>query len=123
MTRGTRLIAVLSVLVGILVAVVPPVLNYRSCQSNQRAYVEDRRDWEAALRSKTLQKLPDRALKRAYEDEDFREGRWQVPTCQVRKDSILFGLIGFASLVTIFIGAHLAWLAGRAFNKLMDRLK
>ncbi|CAE6969713.1 hypothetical protein R70199_08105 [Paraburkholderia domus] len=124
MTRGTRLIAVLSALVGLAVAIVPPIVNYRSCQADQRAYTEDQQDWAAVLqRSKTLQQVSERALIRAHDDEDFRQGRWHVPTCHVRDDSIIFGLIGLASLVAIFIGAHLAWLAVRAFNKLMDKLK
>ncbi len=124
MSKGTRLILILSVVVGLGVALVPPIADYSSCETARRAYSEDQQDWMLVLKhSKTLQQASDRSLKRAYADTDFREGRWSFPVCRLADGFAESMLLGATAFVLFFVGTHLAWLACRAFNKLMERLK
>ncbi len=124
MTKGTRLILLLSAVIGLGVALVPPIVSYNSCKSDLHAYEEDQQDWSPVVNhSKPLNQASDRALQRAYRDGDFRDGRWKPPICRASDDLLVFVLIGSLGFVALFVGGHLAWLATRAFNKLMDKLK
>jgi hypothetical protein len=124
MSKGTRLILALSVVIGLGVAVVPPIITYTSCQTGLRDYNEDQQDWAPVLSgSKPIDQVSNRALLRAHGDDDFRAGRWHPPTCHATDNLVLFAAAGFSTFVALFIGAHLAWLATRIFNRLMDKFK
>jgi len=124
MKNGTRLILIASTVLALGVALVPPVVSYAYCQGNLREFSEDQQEWAAILaKKKTLQQVSDRALLRALHDEEFSAGRWHPPTCRLADDLTNFGLAGLAAFLVAFIGAHLVWLAARAFNKLMDKLQ
>jgi hypothetical protein len=114
----------LSVVAALGVALVPPVVNYRSCEATLHTYSEDQQDWALVLNHhKTLQQASDGSLKRAHADSDFREGRWAFPICSLSGDFLASAPVAAVAFVLLFFGIHLAWLACRAFNKLMEWLK
>lgn len=124
MRSGTRFILIASVVIAFGILFGLPAVDYWSCKVRLREYTEDQGDMAAVLaHEKTLQQLSNRALVRAANDEGFREGRWNPPSCDVGGRLFQSALLGAMAFVLVFVGAHLAWLLGRAFNKLMDKLR
>lgn len=124
MGKGTGIILIFSALVALGVALMPAIEHYRVCEVALRTYSTDQQDWTLVLNHrKKLQEATDASLKRAYLDKDFREGRWSFPTCSVSDEMLSRAPIAGLAFVLLFVGAHLAWLACRAYNKLMARLK
>lgn len=124
MSKGTRVIVIVSVVVALGIGLIPPVVHYRSCEAALHTYSADQRDWALVLNHReTLQQASDASLKRAYVDRDFREGRWSFPTCSLSDGFLSTAPAAVLAFVLLFVGAHLTWLACRGFNKLMERLK
>ncbi len=124
MRSGTRSILIASIAIALGVALGQPIVGYRSCEVALGEYTKDQEDWAALLaHRKTLQQVSDNALLRAHGDNGFREGRWNPPRCIFGGGLSNSVLICVEVFIAAFLGLHVAWLTGRAFNKLMDKLQ
>ncbi|WP_176026285.1 hypothetical protein [Robbsia andropogonis] len=130
MNKGTIWILSISLFFGFATGLIGWSYEHQQnaeCQVRLESYLKDEREWSAALQAKepaanVLEHVSGSALKRALADSSFAKGEWYPPICS-SQPTWVFLIAGGLVCICLFLGCHVAWLFGRAFNKAMRALK
>ncbi|WP_175980910.1 hypothetical protein [Burkholderia sp. BCC1630] len=130
MERGTKVIIVAGVLIGVLSAGALGVIQYRRVSTENNACVVAQASWDrassmiAGLKGRTVQEMSNDELLSAY--HAYSVMKTARPVCapiEILPISGAAALVGISVSIALFIWLHLIWLACRAYNKLMSKLK
>ncbi|CAN7174383.1 hypothetical protein LJR267_000314 [Paraburkholderia hospita] len=105
MSKGTRLILVMSLVTGALTAALPPLGYALTC-------TVEREVWRWLNDDAEIQQF----LRHEAKSEQME------PECLILDRAENWALRGSAVFVLLFIGAHGCWLIARLYNKAMNRV-
>ncbi|WGY71923.1 hypothetical protein KEC55_19090 [Burkholderia cepacia] len=118
------------VLIGVLCACISGVIQYSDAWNESKTCSAGQMDWDratsviAGLKGRTVQQMSDDELRSAY--HAYSVTKVARPVCASVKFLPISGvaaLVGISVFIALFIWLHLIWLAFRAYNKLMSKLK
>jgi hypothetical protein len=126
MSKGTRLILVMSLVTGALTAVLPPLGYALTCTVEREAWkwLTDDAEIQQLLRHEAKsEQMSGRAHARMLETPGaFFSGTATEPECPILDRAENWALRGSAVFVLLFIGAHGCWLIACLYNKAMNRV-
>jgi hypothetical protein len=131
MQKGSRVIVALSVLVGMIAGASSGVSDYSGAKHGEGTCLAAQSLWDAQKAIVASVKASGKQPREMTNDElvamyrDQKEVHLPRPVCEpinfwMAASKSIFAALG-AFLVT-FIAFHIAWLVGRAYNKLMRKL-
>lgn len=129
MAMGSRVIVALSLLTGVAVGVVSAIDQYSAakafnaeCQTAQASWDSDKTAIDSAKGKQPWEMTDKQLLAVIHAQNTLPLSRPECAPVKLRRTGIDGLLAVLATFIVTFITCHVAWLIGRAYNKLMRKL-